>query len=71
MMPKQEEVGKRFFEIMGEAGKRFSLADLLILRSAFQGKVAWEELPDYIRVAFYGVADRVSSFVGYTNTSGR
>lgn len=48
----EEQTGKTIFLAMMKAAQGLSFSDLFILRSAWKGKLAFEELPDHLRTAF-------------------
>lgn len=56
MTGQQERLGKKLFEMMAVAGQSLGWADLLMLKSAWQGKLRWEEMPDKLREAFGDLA---------------
>lgn len=55
MDTKQERLGEAVFDEMIEQAGSVSMTDVLILRSAWKGKIRWEELPDNLRLAFFRI----------------
>lgn len=52
MTPWDEMIGQAMFDRLKSEAKRLDFADLLILKSALNGKVAYRELPDKLREGF-------------------
>jgi hypothetical protein len=63
LTPRQEDVGKRMMELIAVEGQSFTWSDLLILKSAWTGKVRWEEMPDNLREAFFRAAIGITRHV--------
>lgn len=63
MTARQEEVGKHMMEMLAREGQNFTWADLLMLKSAWTGKLRWEEMPDNLREAFFRVAVGITRHV--------
>lgn len=56
MIDEQEKLGEAVFDAMIEEAGNISMSDVLILRSAWKGKLRWEEMPDNLRWAFWRIA---------------
>lgn len=52
----QEQKGKQLFLGMVNEAQHLTFSELLMLRSAWQGKLRWEEMPDKLRNAFTALA---------------
>lgn len=67
MTPMQEDVGMRLMEMLSAEGQNLSVVDGLMLRSAWKGKLRWNELPDHLRSAFFRVAVQITGFINSSN----
>lgn len=50
-----EWLGEAVFDAMMIEATNLTMTDLLMLRSAWKGKLRWEEMPDSLRMAFFRV----------------
>ena len=56
----QEKLGNKLLVALAREAQNLTWAELLMLKAAWQGKLAWPELPDSMRESFWRVAFEVT-----------